>query len=49
VQCESSLTNLVVDTRILIPEKDLPRYAVPRLIENYLEARNVTNPQYRLI
>jgi A/G-specific adenine glycosylase len=45
VHCESSLTNLVTDTRILIPEKDLSNYAVPRLIENYLENRK----QYRLI
>lgn len=45
VHCESPLTNLVMDTRILIPEKNLHQYAVPRLIENYLEARK----QYRLV
>jgi A/G-specific adenine glycosylase len=49
VRCESSLADLIIDTRILIPEKNLQQYAVPRLIENYLEARKVTNHQYRLI
>jgi A/G-specific adenine glycosylase len=49
IQCEAPLTNLIMDTRILIPEKNLSNYAVPRLIENYLEARKVANHQYRLI
>jgi A/G-specific adenine glycosylase len=39
VHCVSPLTDLIMDTRILVPEKDLHQYAVPRLIENYLEAR----------
>ncbi len=43
--CDSPLTDLITDTHILIPEKNLQQYAVPRLIENYLETRK----QYKLM
>jgi A/G-specific adenine glycosylase len=49
LHCDSPLTTLIGDTDMLIPEKELSRYAVPRLIENYLESRKLVNRQYRLI
>jgi A/G-specific adenine glycosylase len=45
IACESSLADLIRDSRILIPEKNIQDYAVPRLIENYLEKRK----QYALL
>lgn len=39
IRCESPLTSLAVDSKIMVPEKNIPDYAVPRLIENYLETR----------
>lgn len=45
VTCNAPLTPLVIDSRILIPEKNMEKYAVPRLIENYLQSRK----QYALL
>ena len=39
VRCEASIKPLAIDSCILVSEKNLPEYAVPRLIENYLHAR----------
>lgn len=45
LSCNTPLTTLLADSQILIPEKELGQYPVPRLIENYLEKRK----QLRLI
>lgn len=45
VNCESPLTDLIIDSRILIPEKNIHNYAVPRLIELYFQSRK----QYSLL
>ncbi|HSH64759.1 MAG TPA: A/G-specific adenine glycosylase [Bacteroidia bacterium] len=36
IHCETQPDELVTGTRILVPTKNLSKYAVPRLIENYL-------------
>lgn len=47
VNCGASLKPFVKDSCILIPEKDITHYAVPRLIENYLVTRD--QKQFRLL
>jgi A/G-specific adenine glycosylase len=39
IECAADLTNIVSEPAILIRQKDLHKYAVPRLIENYLEKK----------
>lgn len=41
VTCTAPLTDLVIDSRILVVEKDIQSYAVPRLIERYLQSRKL--------
>ena len=47
ITCEITLKPLVTDSRIVIPENEIHLYAVPRLIENFLETRQ--NQQLRLL
>lgn len=50
IHCELPLKGLLREADLLIPEKDLSLYAVPRLIENYLNTRKAgANRQFRLI
>lgn len=39
INCESSFSKLVSDTAIIINKKDIQKYAVPRLVDIYLEKR----------
>lgn len=39
IDCTSDLKSLVSESAIIIKQKDIQKYAVPRLIENYLESK----------
>lgn len=39
LSCETSLTNFSMEGTIIIPEKELSQYAVPRLIDHYLRSQ----------
>ncbi|MCE3280368.1 MAG: A/G-specific adenine glycosylase [Bacteroidetes bacterium] len=39
IECAKDLSNFKPDAAIIIKKKDLQKYAVPRLIENYLERK----------
>lgn len=39
IDCAKPIDNLLPKTSIVIKEKDIHKYAIPRLIENYLEKR----------
>jgi A/G-specific adenine glycosylase len=39
INCKSSFRELILDTAIIINKKDIHKYAVPRLVDNYLEKR----------